>query len=257
MAEPVIQQQGADRIVVQLPGVQDTGASAKDILGRTATLEIRLVDEQADALDAGAGRRRCRSAPSCYTRARRPRRCCSRSEVMLLRRPARRRAAAASTAEPASRRCRSTLDARRRARSAQGRHARERRQAAWRSCCIEKRQAARCMHGGRSIQRARSAAARFQITGRDQHAGGQRPRAAAARRRAGRADGDRRGAHRSARAWARRTSSAASARRCTASLAIVAVHGRLLPRVRPDLGDRAGVSTCCCWSRCCRCCRPR
>jgi len=44
VAEPVIQQQGADRIVVQLPGVQDT-AQAKKILGRTATLEIRMVDE--------------------------------------------------------------------------------------------------------------------------------------------------------------------------------------------------------------------
>ena len=45
VAEPVIQQQGAERIVVQLPGVQDT-ARAKDILGRTATLEIRLVDDE-------------------------------------------------------------------------------------------------------------------------------------------------------------------------------------------------------------------
>ncbi len=45
VAEPVIQQQGIDRIVVQLPGVQDT-ARAKDILGRTATLEIRLVDDE-------------------------------------------------------------------------------------------------------------------------------------------------------------------------------------------------------------------
>ena len=44
VAEPIIQQQGADRVVVQLPGVQDT-AKAKDILGRTATLEIRMVDE--------------------------------------------------------------------------------------------------------------------------------------------------------------------------------------------------------------------
>ena len=48
VAEPVIQQQGTDRIVVQLPGVQDT-AKAKDILGRTATLEIRMVDESAEA----------------------------------------------------------------------------------------------------------------------------------------------------------------------------------------------------------------
>ena len=44
VAEPVIQQQGAERVVVQLPGVQDT-AKAKDILGRTASLEIRMVDE--------------------------------------------------------------------------------------------------------------------------------------------------------------------------------------------------------------------
>lgn len=51
VAEPVIQQQGQDRIVVQLPGVQDT-AKAKDILGRTATLEIRMVDDSAGALEA-------------------------------------------------------------------------------------------------------------------------------------------------------------------------------------------------------------
>src|SRR5690606_12132030 len=44
VAEPIIQQQGADRIVVQLPGVQDV-AKAKEILGRTATLEIRMVDD--------------------------------------------------------------------------------------------------------------------------------------------------------------------------------------------------------------------
>ncbi len=50
VAEPIIQQQGADRVVVQLPGVQDT-ARAKDILGRTATLEIRLVNEESGALD--------------------------------------------------------------------------------------------------------------------------------------------------------------------------------------------------------------
>jgi len=54
VAEPVIQQQGLDRIVVQLPGVQDT-AKAKDILGRTATLELRMVDESAEARAAEAG----------------------------------------------------------------------------------------------------------------------------------------------------------------------------------------------------------
>ncbi len=54
VAEPVIQQQGVDRIVVQLPGVQDT-AKAKDILGRTATLEVRLVDESTEAAAAANG----------------------------------------------------------------------------------------------------------------------------------------------------------------------------------------------------------
>ncbi len=47
VAEPIIQQQGADRVVVQLPGVQDT-AKAKEILGRTATLEIRMADDEHD-----------------------------------------------------------------------------------------------------------------------------------------------------------------------------------------------------------------
>ena len=54
VAEPVIQQQGLDRVVVQLPGVQDT-AKAKDIIGRTATLEVRLVNDNAEALDALRG----------------------------------------------------------------------------------------------------------------------------------------------------------------------------------------------------------
>ena len=48
VAEPIVQQQGSDRVVVQLPGVQDT-ARAKDILGRTATLEIRMVDDDPTA----------------------------------------------------------------------------------------------------------------------------------------------------------------------------------------------------------------
>ncbi|GAB1424356.1 MAG: protein translocase subunit SecD [Thauera sp.] len=50
VAEPVIQQQGVDRIVVQLPGVQDV-AKAKDILGRTATLEVRMVDDTPGQLE--------------------------------------------------------------------------------------------------------------------------------------------------------------------------------------------------------------
>ncbi|HSI59124.1 MAG TPA: protein translocase subunit SecD [Ideonella sp.] len=54
VAEPVIQQQGLDRVVVQLPGVQDT-AKAKDIIGRTATLEVRMVDDSAEAAAAAVG----------------------------------------------------------------------------------------------------------------------------------------------------------------------------------------------------------
>ncbi len=54
VAEPVIQQQGEDRIVVQLPGVQDT-ARAKEILGATATLEFRLVDTEHDVQAALQG----------------------------------------------------------------------------------------------------------------------------------------------------------------------------------------------------------
>jgi preprotein translocase subunit SecD len=54
VAEPIIQQAGADRVVVQLPGVQDT-AKAKDILGRTATLEVRMVDDERDLAAALRG----------------------------------------------------------------------------------------------------------------------------------------------------------------------------------------------------------
>ncbi len=55
VAEPIIQQQGEDRIVVQLPGVQDT-ARAKEILGATATLDFRLVDTKNDVQAALAGK---------------------------------------------------------------------------------------------------------------------------------------------------------------------------------------------------------
>ncbi|MEO8079300.1 MAG: protein translocase subunit SecD, partial [Caldimonas sp.] len=54
VAEPVIQKQGADRVVVQLPGVQDT-AKAKDIIGRTATLEMRMADDSSEARSAEIG----------------------------------------------------------------------------------------------------------------------------------------------------------------------------------------------------------
>jgi preprotein translocase subunit SecD len=54
VAEPIVQQQGAERVVVQLPGVQDT-ARAKDLLGRTASLEIRMVNDDPGALEAALG----------------------------------------------------------------------------------------------------------------------------------------------------------------------------------------------------------
>ncbi|MEE9447656.1 MAG: protein translocase subunit SecD, partial [Arenicellales bacterium] len=54
VAEPIVQQQGNNRIVVQLPGVQDT-ARAKRILGRAATLEMRLVDEKRDSSARSSG----------------------------------------------------------------------------------------------------------------------------------------------------------------------------------------------------------
>ncbi len=55
VAEPLVQRQGAERIVVQLPGVQDT-ARAKEILGATATLEFRFVDDENSVMDAERGR---------------------------------------------------------------------------------------------------------------------------------------------------------------------------------------------------------
>ncbi len=55
VAEPLVQQQGAERIVVELPGIQDT-ARAKEILGATATLEFHMVDETADIQAAADGR---------------------------------------------------------------------------------------------------------------------------------------------------------------------------------------------------------
>ena len=55
VAEPLVQRQGSERIVVELPGIQDT-ARAKEILGATATLEFRQVDDTADLASAAAGR---------------------------------------------------------------------------------------------------------------------------------------------------------------------------------------------------------
>ncbi|MBB1382460.1 protein translocase subunit SecD, partial [Shewanella sp. SR41-2] len=55
VAEPVVQRQGAERIIVELPGVQDT-ARAKEILGATASIEFRMVDDKADVSAAANGR---------------------------------------------------------------------------------------------------------------------------------------------------------------------------------------------------------
>jgi len=71
VAEPIIQQQGANRIVVQLPGVQDV-AKAKDILGRTATLEVRLVDDTPGALEAAVSGRVPSGTELLYDRTGRP-----------------------------------------------------------------------------------------------------------------------------------------------------------------------------------------
>ena len=136
VAEPVIQQQGADRIVVQLPGVQDT-ARAKDILGRTATLEVRLVDDE--PMRAGhraVGRDAVRHRAAHATAA--ARRCSSSSRSSLtgdqfidaaarLRPgPAARRSASSSTA-PAAASCATS-----RARTSAS---------AWRSCCSRRARA--------------------------------------------------------------------------------------------------------------------
>ncbi len=104
VAEPVIQQQGSDRVVVQLPGVQDT-AKAKDIIGRTATLEMRMVDDSAEAAAAAeSAPGRCRSAPSAIVER-------GGSPVIVKRaghpdrRQPDRRAARLRRPDPASRRC--------------------------------------------------------------------------------------------------------------------------------------------------------
>jgi preprotein translocase subunit SecD len=73
VSEPVVQRQGADRIVVQLPGVQDP-AQAERVLGATATLEFRLVDEVNSPFEAASAAER-RSAPPC-TRTGTASRCC-------------------------------------------------------------------------------------------------------------------------------------------------------------------------------------
>jgi preprotein translocase subunit SecD len=79
VAEPIIQQQGPDRIVVQLPGVQDV-ARARAVIGRTATLEVRMVDES--VTPAPNCRRRFRSTRSCSPSVRACLSCCTKDVVL-------------------------------------------------------------------------------------------------------------------------------------------------------------------------------
>ena len=187
VAEPIIQQQGADRVVVQLPGVQDT-ARAKDILGRTATLEIRMVNEEPGALEQAHGRPGAVRQRSVH-RARR-RAGAGPAAGRADRRPHQRRAAGL---RPAHQRAGGARQPRRHRRAdLQGGHARERRQAHGDRAGREGQ--------GRGDHRAgdpRGDRRRPRADQRpDDDARGQRHRAADARRRARRADGDRRGAHR-------------------------------------------------------------
>ena len=78
MSEPIVQQQGLDRIVVQLPGVQNS-AEVKDILGKVATLEYRLVDPRPMP---ASGRAR-RSAPKIYKHRGRPPRCMLKRDIIV------------------------------------------------------------------------------------------------------------------------------------------------------------------------------
>ena len=125
VAEPIIQQAGADRVVVQLPGVQDT-AKAKDILGRTATLEVRMVDEEHD-LEAAMrgpvpfGAPRCRNVhPACASAARWSPTAAGMSNCTSRRFPARRSARPRSAATPVAGRSTSRRSSWRRRRSATG-----------------------------------------------------------------------------------------------------------------------------------------
>ena len=187
VAEPIIQQQGADRVVVQLPGVQDT-ARAKDILGRTATLEIRMVNDEAGALDAA----RSGAAPL-------------GSDLMQdrngepLRRPPAGRAdrrshqrRAVRLRQPHERARRAHQPRRHRRAHLQGGDARERRQADGDRAGREGQGRGHHRAGDPRGDRRRPRADQRP----DVDARGERHLVADARRRARRADGDRRGAHR-------------------------------------------------------------
>ena len=152
VAEPVIQQQGADRVVVQLPGVQDT-AKAKDIIGRTATLEMRMVDDSSEARLAETGARPGAVRLRALRRARRP---AGRRQAPGAdhRREPHRRAARLRRPEPGAR---GAPHGRRDAARASCATSRARTSASgWRSCCSRR---ARARSSPRRSSAASSAAA--------------------------------------------------------------------------------------------------
>ena len=183
----MIQQQGADRVVVQLPGVQDT-AKAKDIIGRTATLEVRLVDDSTEARAAAAG-----AGPVPFGTERYVERgggpVIVKRQVILTGENLTDAQAGfdGQTNEPA---VHLTLDAK---------GARIMRDVTREN--VGKRMAILLFEKGKGevvtapVIRSEIGGGRFQISRPHDHRRGQRHRAAAARRLAGRADGDHRGAH--------------------------------------------------------------
>ena len=247
VAEPIIQQQGAERVVVQLPGVQDT-ARAKDILGRTASLEIRMVNEEPGALEQAIAGQVPFGSDLFTERSGEPG--AGQAAGGADRRPDQRRAARLRPAHQRAGRPRQPR--RHRGADLQGGHARERRQADGDRAGREGQ--------GRGDHRAGDPRGDRRRPGADQRPDddprGERHRAADARRRAGGADGDRRGAHR--RAVARQGEHRQGLQLGHLRLHRAgAVHLRLLHADGRDLDHRARRSTCCCWCRSCRCCRPR
>ena len=250
VAEPIVQQAGADRVVVQLPGVQDT-AKAKDILGRTATLEVRMVDEEhsdAASLQAAIGGQLPFGDELLYDRDGAP-------HLLKTRRDPDRRPhirCPTRVRQPDRRTCGPYQSRRTRRHDLPTDHARQHRQAHGDGA------------GGEGQGRGRHCAGDpFRDTRRpraDQRAhdyhGGTRRGVAVARRRAGGADGNRRGANGWPEPWCRQHQ---------ARLRFHAdwlhldrhFHDGLLPALRRDIGAVPGDKPACCWLRCCRCCRPR
>jgi preprotein translocase subunit SecD len=203
----VIQQQGADRIVVQLPGVQDT-AKAKDILGRTATLEVRMVDDRTAGRDGAALAGQVPFGTELYNERGGAPLLVKKQVVLTGDRLTDAQPGFDETNEPA---VHLTLD------SAGARIFKDVTREN-----VGKRMAILLFEKGKGevmtapVIRSEIGGGRVQISGRMSTAGGQRRRAAAARRLAGRADGDHRGAHHRPEPR-RREHRRASTRRCGAS----------------------------------------